>query len=134
MKVVVIPIPNNVSEKELLVATNAFFNELGFATSMHVFDDNDAIPNTSTVKTSFMKALDKVISTCGNPDDEIAFKMLFREAVVNKGDPNYELLKILTSRLSKAEAAYLAQHHCEWLPKFAERMLNACNMMYGKNF
>lgn len=134
MKVVVIPIPNNVSEKELLVATNAFFNELGFATSMHVFGDNDAIPNTSTVKTSFMKALDKVISTCGNPDDEIAFKTLFREAVVNEGDPNYELLKILTSRLSKAEAAYLAQHHCEWLPKFAERMLNACNMMYGKNF
>ena len=134
MKVVVIPIPNNVSEKELLVATNAFFNELGFATSMHVFSDNDAIPNTSAVKTSFMKALDKVISTCGNPDDEIAFKTLFREAVVNEGDPNYELLKILTSRLSKAEAAYLAQHHCEWLPKFAERMLNACNMMYGKNF
>ena len=134
MKVVVIPIPNNVSEKELLVATNAFFNELGFATSMHILGDNDAIPNTSTVKTSFMKALDKVISTCGNPDDEIAFKTLFREAVVNEGDPNYELLKILTSRLSKAEAAYLAQHHCEWLPKFAERMLNACDMMYGKNF
>ena len=134
MKVVVIPIPNNVSEKELLVATNAFFNELGFTTSMHIFSDNDAIPNASTVKTSFMKALDKVISTCGNPDDEIAFKTLFREAVINEGDPNYELLKILTSRLSKAEAAYLAQHHCEWLPKFAERMLNACDMMYGKNF
>lgn len=134
MKVVVIPIPNNVSEKELLVATNAFFNELGFATSMHIFGDNDAIPNTSAIKTSFMKALDKVISTCGNPDDEIAFKTLFREAIINEGDPNYELLKILTSRLSKAEATYLAQHHCEWLPKFAERMLNACNMMYGKNF
>lgn len=134
MKVAIIPIPNSVSEKELLVATNAFFNELGFATSMHTLSDADAIPNKSTVKTSFMKAVDKVISTCGNPDDEIAFKSMFREAIINNGDPNYELLKILTARISKAEEAYLSQHHCEWLPKFAERMLNACNVMYGKNF
>lgn len=133
MKTVIIPVPNNVSEKELLVATNAFFNELGFATSMHVITDNEAIPNQAAVKTSFMKAIDKVVSTCGNPDNEIAFKALFRDAVINDGDPNYELLKILTSRISKAEAAYLAQNHCEWLPKFADRMLNACNVMYGKN-
>lgn len=133
MKVVVLPVPNHVSEKELLVATNAFFNELGFATSMHVISDNEAIPNKTAVKTSFMKAVDKVISTCGNPDDELAFKTMFREAVINNGDPNYELLGVLTSRMSKAEAAYLAHNHCEWLPKFAERMLNACNTMYGQN-
>lgn len=133
MKVVVIPIPNSVSEKELLVATNAFFNEIGFATSMHTFCDTDAIPNKAAVKTSFMKAVDKIISTCGSPDDEIAFKSMFRKAIINSGDPNYELLGILTQRLSKAEAAYLTQNHCEWLPKYAERMLNACNVMYGKN-
>ena len=133
MKVIMIPVPNSVSEKEILVATTAFFNEIGFATSMHVLGDNDAIPNKAAVKTSFMKAVDKVISTCGNPDDEIAFKTTFRSTVINNGDPNYELLKILTARISKPEAAYLTQNHCEWLPKFAERMLNACNLMYGKN-
>lgn len=133
MKIVVIPIPNTVSEKEVIVATNAFFNEIGFATQMHVFSDDDAIPNKNSIKTSFMKAVDKTISTCGNPDDELAFKTMFRKAIINNGDPNYELLKILTSRISKAEAVYLAHHHCEWLPKFAEHMLNACNVMYGEN-
>lgn len=133
MKVVVIPIPNSVSEKELLIATNAFFNEIGFTTSMHVFSDTDAVPNTKNAKTSFMKAVDKVISTCGNPDDVLAFKTQFRAAVINNGDPNFELLTLLVSRTSKAEQAYLSQNHLEWLPRFADGLLNACKMMYGKD-
>lgn len=133
MKVVLIPIPNNVSEKELKIATTAFFNELGFATSMHVISENEAIPNTTSTKTAFMKAVDKVISACGNPDDELSFKTKFRAAIANDGDPNFELLTILTARISKAENAYLTQNHLEWLPKFADRMLNACCVMYGKN-
>ena len=133
MKVVVIPIPNSVSETEFKIAMAAFFNELGFTTVTHVFNDTDAVPNTANSKTSFMKAIDKVISTCGNPDDVLAFKTQFRAAVINDGDPNFELLNILVARRSKAEQAYLAQNHLEWLPRFADGLLNACKMMYGKD-
>ena len=133
MKVVIIPIPNSVSETEFKIAMNAFFNELGFTTATHVFSENDAVPNTANVKTSFMKAVDKVISICGDPDEVLAFKSQFRAAVINNGDPNYELLTILVARRSKAEQAYLVQNHLEWLPRFADSMLNACRMMYGKD-
>lgn len=133
MKVVVIPIPNSVSEKEFKIAMAAFFNELGFTTMTHMFSDSDAVPNTANAKTSFMKAVDKVVSICGNPDDVLAFKTMFRAAVINNGDPNFELLTLLVSRTSKAEQAYLAQNHLEWLPRFADSMLNACRMMYGKD-
>lgn len=133
MKVVFIPVPNAVTEKDILAATTAFFNEIGLATTMHVLKEEDAIPNSISMKTSFMKAVDKAISICGNPDDTLAFKTKFRSAVINNGDPNFELLTLLVSRTSKAEQAYLAQNHLEWLPKFADSMLNACKMMYGKD-
>lgn len=133
MKVLIIPVPNMVPNEELTNAINNFFNEIGVATSMHIIEEGDATPHTASAKTQLMKAVDKVISYCGNGDDEIAFKSKFRALVINGGDINFELLDILTARKTKKEAQYLADNHLIWLPQFADRMLKACTTMYGEN-
>lgn len=134
MKVLIIPVPNLVPNDEILAAMQNFFNEIGVATKMTIVEEPDATPSiTGVAKTPFMMAVDKCISQCGCGDNELSFKSKFRELVINHGDPNFELLELITARKNRKENQYLKDNHLEWLPAFADRMSKSIITLYGKD-
>lgn len=133
MKVLIIPVPNMVPNEEILSAIQGFFNEIGVATKLTIVEEPDAQPSMSFAKTKTIMAIDKCISMCGCGDNELAFKAKFREMVMNNGDPNFELLEILTSRKTRKETQYLKDNHLEWLPMYADRLYKSLNALYGKD-
>lgn len=133
MKVLIIPVPNMVPNEEILAAMQLFFNEIGVATKLTIVEEQDASPLGATTKSPFMMAIDKCISQCGCGDDELAFKARFREMSLNHGDPNVELLDIITSRKTRKEVQYLKEKHLEWLPQYAERLYKSISTLYGKD-
>lgn len=133
MKVLIIPVPNLVPNEEILAAVQNLFNEIGVATKLTIVEEPDAAPHTATTKTPFMMAVDKCISQCGCGDNELSFKAKLREMVINRGDPNIELLEILMTRKTRKENQYLKDNHLEWLPQYAERLYKSITTLYGKD-
>ena len=134
MKVLIVPIPNTISNNDCEAAMKCFFNEIGIATKMIVIESSDATPNPLTNQsTQFTNLVNRCIEICGCGDNELSFKANFRKMVINDGDVNFDLLEILTSRKTRKEIQYLKDNHLEWLPNYADRLYKSLIVIYGKD-
>jgi hypothetical protein len=123
MKVILFCLPNTVSESDLAGGLNILFNELGIKVPVRVFSENDAKPIESIEDSSYIKAVKALIKACGVQTTSPTFKSVAFAAVLNNGNVNTELLKIL-SNPSKIDLNWLYRNNIQWIVEWSKSILN----------
>lgn len=127
MKILIIGVNNQVSDAEVAEIASAIAQITGNVYPVHMLSEKDFTSKKveKTVCSDFMRAVADVVTICGDPEEEEAFRGNFWVEVLRNqsiGKPILELLAL--GPKNRSEQAYIRSiHKCEYLPVIAKAAL-----------
>lgn len=127
MKILIIGVNNQVSDAEVAEIASAIAQITGNVYPVHMLSEKDFASKKveKPVCSDFMRAVADVVTICGDPEEEEAFRGNFWVEVLRNqsiGRPVLELLAL--GPKSRSEQAYIRSiHKCEYLPVIAKAAL-----------
>lgn len=127
MKILIIGVNNQVSDAEVADITTAIAQITGNAYPVHMLSEKDFTPKKVEKPSfsDFMRAVTDIITICGNPEEEEAFRGNFWVEVLRNQTIDKSVLELLAlGPKTRNEQTYIRNtHKCEYLPIIAKAAL-----------
>lgn len=126
MKLILLTVPDNTTENQAIEIATAAMHIVLTNVHVNVLSQQDLMPSTlSTVEdTGFIKAIERIITICGDTAEPEAFRGALWDAILLKRVIDRPILERLAQGpLNIKEKRYLKQNNCEFVPIVAASAL-----------